>query len=78
MKESSNRTDAVNSAGCIGLGQDCNGVLATRCPDWQTTYQCQDEYFTGYMRSRYKTWAAAKAHWLARVPINGRDVGNWW
>lgn len=30
------------------------------------------------MLRRYGTWAAAKAHWLARVPINGVDHGNWW
>jgi hypothetical protein len=30
------------------------------------------------MQRRYKTWQNAKAHWIARVPINGKDVGNWW
>jgi hypothetical protein len=30
------------------------------------------------MNQRYGSWQAAKSHWLARVPINGRDVGNWW
>ncbi len=78
FKESTNRLDAHNSSGCKGLGQDCNGQLVIDCPNWQTDYPCQDVYFKKYMQHRYKTWMAAKAHWLARVPINGRDVGNWW
>ena len=77
-KESTNRLDAVNSIGCIGLGQDCNGALEPACPDWRTNYACQDAFWERYMLNRYDTWAAAKAHWLARVPINGQDVGHWW
>lgn len=76
--ESGDTLTSVNASGCVGLGQDCNGQLAVACPDWQTDYACQDKYFTSYMLSRYGSWTAAKAHWLARVPINGVDVGNWW
>lgn len=78
MKESSNRLDAVNSIGCYGLGQDCNNVLATECPDWRTNYECQDKFWDSYAIRRYGSWSAAKRHWLARIPINGEDVGNWW
>jgi hypothetical protein len=78
FKESSNHLDSENSAGCKGLGQDCNGQLIIDCPNWKTDYTCQDAYWERYMTARYGTWAAAKAHWLARIPINGRDVGNWW
>lgn len=75
MKESSGRTDAKNAYGCYGIGQDCNGVVEARC---NADYACQDAYFTEYMTKRYGSWEAAKAFWLARVPINGKDVGNWW
>lgn len=74
--ESNNNPKSTNSIGCVGLGQDCNGVLKTRCPNLD--YTCEDQYFTEYMQKRYVTWQAAKEHWLARVPINGKDVGNWW
>ena len=30
------------------------------------------------MLKRYGSWEAAKEHWIARVPIDGKDVGNWW
>src|SRR5699024_5340876 len=78
FKESSNRLDAENPYGCKGLGQDCNGQLHIECPNWRTDYACQDRFFTRYMQRRYGSWRAAKAHWLARVPIDGRDVGHWW
>ena len=76
--ESSNRLDAVNEIGCVGLGQDCNGALPIACPNWRTDRPCQDAFWEDYMKRRYGTWAAAKAHWLARVPINGEDRGYWW
>jgi hypothetical protein len=73
--ESGNVADKSNGSGCYGLGQDCNGIVRSKCgPD----YACQDEYFTEYMQHRYGSWEAAKAFWLSRAPINGRDVGNWW
>lgn len=69
FKESSNRLDAVNSIGCKGLGQDCNGQLEKDCLNWRTDYACQDAYFTRYMISRYKTWVNAKLFW---------DNNGWW
>lgn len=78
FKESTNRLDAENDYGCKGLGQDCNGRLAVECPNWQADRACQDSYRDRYMASRHGSWVAADAHWLARVPINGQYVRNWW
>lgn len=74
-KESSNNPAAINPYGCRGLGQACPGSKLT-CGDHD--YACQDAWFTNYMKNRYGTWQKAKAHWLARVPIAGKDVGHWW
>jgi TP901 family phage tail tape measure protein len=32
----------------------------------------------GYIKGRYGNPMAALAHWNARVPIDGKDVGNWY
>lgn len=81
-KESTNRTSAVNQLGCIGLGQACpfgaKPRLLAACPNWAIDYACQDAFWETYMKERYGSWERAKAHWLARVPIDGQDVGNWW
>lgn len=76
--ESSNNPASVNHIGCYGLGQDCNNQLAAQCPEWRTDRACQEVYWEAYMTRRYGSWEAAKAFWLARVPINGVDYGNWW
>jgi len=73
--ESGNDPSKENSIGCFGIGQDCNGIVKNRCG---VDYACQDEYFTDYMKRRYGSWEIAKAFWLSRVPIKGKDVGNWW
>jgi len=78
QKESGNRLDAVNQIGCYGLGQDCNNSLASVCPNWRTDRPCQESFWESYMLRRYGSWERAVAHWQARVPINGRDVGHWW
>jgi len=77
-RESSNRLEAENKYGCKGLGQDCNGRLVVECPNWKTDRKCQEVFFGKYVVRRYGTWEAAKTFWDARVPINGRDVGNWY
>ena len=74
-KESGNDPNAVNSTGCRGIGQACPG---SKLPCSGSDYACQDTWFTNYMQQRYGSWENAKAHWLARVPINGVDVGHWW
>lgn len=73
--ESGNNPAAVNAGGCRGLGQACPG---SKLPCGSNDYACQDEWFTNYMLGRYGSWENAKAHWLARIPVGGRDVGNWW
>lgn len=68
MKESTMRLDAVNSIGCIGIGQNCpdkNGHywLKDACPDWQTNYECQDLAFTNYANVRYGGWQGSVEFW---------------
>jgi hypothetical protein len=75
FKESSNNPAAENSIGCYGLGQDCNGIVKTKCG---ASYECQDAFFSDYAIRRYGSFVKAKQFWLARVPINGVDRGNWW
>ena len=74
-KESGNNPNARNYLGCYGLGQDCNHLVEAQCG---ADYACQDAFFTDYMQRRYGSWENAWAFWQARVPINGKDVGNWW
>lgn len=71
IEESSWRVDAVNSIGCIGLGQSCPGGsgLANDCPDWQTNPVCQLQHFDRYASSRYGGWGPAYQFWLQN---------NWW
>ena len=63
FKESTHRIDAVNkSSGACGIGQSlpCS-KMSNVCPNWQTDYDCQDGWFTDYMKNRYGTWAKAMA-----------------
>jgi N-acetylmuramoyl-L-alanine amidase len=64
--ESGNNPNATSPNGCYGLGQDCNGRVRSLC---SADYACQDQYFTNYAISRYGSWAAAQAFWLAH---------GWW
>lgn len=67
MKESGNRTNAINaSSGACGLGQ---ALPCSKMPCSLSDYACQDAFFTKYMQSRYGTWENAKAFWLAH---------RWW
>lgn len=36
------------------------------------------KWMNSYVISRYSSWSQAYNHWLARVPIDGEDVGNWY
>ncbi len=65
QKESGNRTTAVNSIGCRGLGQACPGSKLP-CGD---DYACQDAWFTNYAMTRYGSWEAAYNFWVAN---------HWW
>lgn len=59
--ESGCRTTAVNSGGCYGIGQDCNGIVRSQCG---ADYACQNSYFTDYANRRYGGWAGAYSFWL--------------
>lgn len=74
--ESSGNSCAENSGGCFGLLQACPGApLKAECGG---NVACQLDWYTRIKLPRHGTWEKAWAFWLARVPINGRDVGNWW
>lgn len=72
QKESTWRPGAINSRGCIGLGQRCpsggSNALANACPNWQTDAVCQVRHFSGYA-SRYGGWQGAYSAWLEQ---------GWW
>lgn len=69
FKESSNRLDAVNSIGCKGLGQDCNGQLEIQCPNWRIDRKCQDRFWDSYAIRRYGSWLNAYKFWIQK---------SWW
>jgi SLT domain-containing protein len=48
------------------------GIAKTSDPGLQT------EAGLRYIRNRYGDPSAAWQHWLARVPINGQDMGHWY
>jgi hypothetical protein len=59
--ESGNNPRAINSSsGACGLGQ---ALPCSKMPCSLSDYECQDNYFTSYMLSRYGTWQAAMAYW---------------
>ncbi len=67
------------SSSAYGLCQALPGSkMATAGADWKTNPVTQLKWCHSYALSRYGTWAKAKAHWLAKVPIKGKSVGNWW
>jgi len=67
FKESTNRTDAINSeSGACGLGQ---ALPCSKLPCSLSDYECQDTWFTTYAYERYGSWAQAKAFWLQH---------SWW
>ena len=62
--ESGWRLDAVNWIGCYGLGQDCNNVLETQCPNWRVDLDCQLKFWEDYAIRRYGSWEASYYFWL--------------
>lgn len=66
MKESGNNPNATNAQGCYGIGQDCNGIVKSKCG---ANYACQDAYFSSYANSRYGGWDGALAAWQSK---------HWW
>jgi len=66
--ESSWQPDALNSEGCLGLGQRCPAsVLQSDCPDLNAV--CQLKHFTTYANSRYGGWWGAYSTWISQ---------KWW
>lgn len=63
------------SSGACGLGQSlpCGKM---NCESWD--YECQVDWVLDYVEDRYENPQGAWNHWLSRVPINGKDVGNWY
>lgn len=76
QKESSWRHWIRNEIGACGLFQalPCSKM---KCPDLENI-TCQAEWGIDYIKNRYGTPSKALSHWLARVPINGKDVGHWY
>lgn len=76
QKESGWNPYSLNgSSGACGLGQamPCSKM---NCENWD--YDCQINWVLDYIENRYETPKGALAHWMARKPINGKDVGNWY
>jgi len=62
--ESSNNPYAVNSIGCVGLGQACPGEkLLSHCPDLGDRV-CQVQFFTNYAVVRYGSTYQAYIFWI--------------
>lgn len=63
MHESGCNTGAINSIGCLGIGQACPGSkLRNACPGLD--YACQNAFFSSYAIGRYGSWAAAYNFWI--------------
>ena len=67
------RVDAINSSGCIGIGQNCpnrDGYywLKEACPEWQNDPVCQLKRFSIYA-GRYGGWQGAYNFW---------QQNRWW
>lgn len=74
----------TNSIGCYGLGQSCGPALANACPNWQTDYACQDNYWESYAAS-YGGWEASYNFWncigscySARIDKVTVKTATWW
>lgn len=66
VKESGCRPEAVNGAGCRGLGQACPGG---KLPCSDSDGECQAKWFENYAMNRYGSWQAAYDFKLAK---------GWW
>ena len=78
VRESGFNLQAVNKvSGACGLGQalPCSKM---NCPLDFKGADCQIKWVINYVQKRYGDPIKAYAHWLARVPISGKDVGHWY
>lgn len=75
MNESGWRPNAANpTSSARGLFQkmiNLHGPI-------ESTVEGQARWGLDYIRRRYGSPSRALAHWQARVPIGGRDVGHWY
>jgi len=64
------------SSGACGLFQalPCSKM---KCPIDSSGIDCQLQWGKDYISNRYGTVTKALDFWNSRVPINGKDVGNW-
>lgn len=61
-------TKALNSIGCLGIGQACpSSKLTDACPNLD--YACENAFFTDYAISKYGSWEGAYNTWLSQ---------HWW
>lgn len=59
--ESGNDPSAINpDSGACGIGQ---ALPCEKLPCSLDDYDCQDGWFTNYMKQRYGTWAKAWDYW---------------
>lgn len=59
----------------------CGIFQATPCSKLKcdlSDVDCQISWGINYIKNRYGTPTQALNHWLAQVPINGRNVGHWY
>ena len=76
QKESGWRVSVKNpSSGACGLAQEypCGKSGCTI-----TDGVCQLKWQYSYVTQRYGGYQQALTFWKARVPVNGRDMGNWY
>lgn len=68
---------ANKNSGACGIFQayPCSKLLAV-CPDMSE--DCQIAWGLNYIENRYQSPSKAWKHWLAKVPVDGKDVGNWY
>lgn len=75
--EAGYRADAPNGNGCGGIPQACP-ASKMGCPLDNSGVECQTQWAMNYIQNRYGSPIKAWNFWLARVPIDGKDVGNWY
>lgn len=78
--ESGWRYNAGNpSSGAYGIPQALPAnKMAAAGADYRTNYKTQINWGLNYIKNRYGSPQKALAHWAAKVPINGRNVGHWY
>ena len=79
QRESGWKPTAANpTSSAYGLFQFLDSTRANYGLAKNASVEQQIDAGLRYISDRYKTPSGALNHWLARKPINGRDVGNWY